>query len=317
MAHAEKSMSKQTFKEKKAVLKSFLAYCRKADSTSLEKMDKPLIYQYLAAIANERGPARANVYRKNLLAGWSWGRLAVKGFPRGESPLSLVKPFPVDEKERYVPPEEDVVKVMEQASGQDLVMLMVFYYTGARRGEVFRLVWDDVDFAARRLRLVDHKGDGGAKRVRWSPIHPELDKALRWWRDVRPCAVDNVFMQIHCKATFGQPFSQRSKLMGTLCDRAKVKPFGFHAMRHKAAAIIFERGGLCAAQSLMGHSRATTTDRYVRSAGLYGDQSVIVAALGESSIGQQIGEIFEKVMPHEVVTHGASCNRETVTSCLQ
>ena len=62
-------------------------------------------------------------------------------------------------------------------------------------------------------------------------------------------------------------------MMPRLCG---VKPFGFHALRHKSASITFVVGGLSAAQSLMGHYRATTTDRYVRSAGLYGDQTVIL-----------------------------------------
>jgi len=37
----------------------------------------------------------------------------------------------------------------------------------------------------------------------------------------------------------------------------------------------------------MGHYRATTTDRYVRSAGLYGDQPVILAALSDSDISHR------------------------------
>ena len=95
-------------------------------------------------------------------------------------------------------------------------------------------------------------------------MHPELAKALRWWQAVRPCVVDNVFMQEHCDGMLGEPFQQRSKLMPRLCRKAGVKPFGFHALRHKAAAITFTAGGLAVAQTLMGHSRATTTDIYVR-----------------------------------------------------
>ena len=58
----------------------------------------------------------------------------------------------------------------------------------------------------------------------------------------------------------GEPFRQRNKFMARLCERAGVKPFGFHALRHKSAAIIFVAQGLDAAQILMGHSQATTTN---------------------------------------------------------
>ncbi len=145
-------------------------------------------------------------------------------------------------------------------------MLLTYYYTGARRGEVFRLLWSDVNFDSGSIRLVDHKGRDGSSRARWVPMHPELAKALRWWQAVRPCVVDNVFMQEHCDGMLGEPFQQRSKLMPRLCRKAGVKPFGFHALRHKAAGWLWPNAHMPA------------TDIYVRSAGLYGDRSVMMDA---------------------------------------
>ena len=137
-------------------------------------------------------------------------------------------------------------------------------------------------------------------------MHEELAKALSGWRDERPCVVDNVLMQMHCDGALGEPFQQRNKMMPRLCG---VKPFGFHALRHKSASITFVVGGLSAAQSLMGHYRATTTDRYVRSAGLYGDQTVILAALSDSDISRAAAGLLKTAMPHEVAAHGASCHQ--------
>lgn len=318
LAHAERTMSHSTYIEKRTVMRTFFAYCTEEAISAIAGLTKPMFYQFLADVADERGPNRANVYRKNLLAAWNWAIDAVEGFPQSPSALERIKPFPVETDERYVPPEEDVIKVLQQAHGQDLVMLLCYYYTGARRGEVFRLSWErDVRLETGQIRLIDHKGKCGKQRVRWLAMHPELVKALTWWREERPCQVDNVFMQIHCDSAMGLPFKQRNKLMPRLCERAGVKAFGFHALRHKAAAITFVAGGLNAAQTLMGHYRATTTDIYVRSAGLYGDQGVITSTLGESGIGHAAEELLEKIMPHEVQTHEAFCNRESVTSRLQ
>lgn len=124
-------------------------------------------------------------------------------------------------------------------------------------------------------------------------------------------------MQIQNETSLGLPFRQRNHFMSRLCEQAGVKPFGFHAMGHKAAAITFIAGGLSAAQTLMGHYRASTTDIYVRSAGLYGDQSVITSALGESGIGHAASQLLEKVMPHEIETHEALNNQKSVTNRLQ
>lgn len=124
-------------------------------------------------------------------------------------------------------------------------------------------------------------------------------------------------MQEHCDGTLGEPFQQRSKLMPRLCRKAGGKPFGFHALRHKAAAITFTAGGLAVAQTLMGHSRATTTDIYVRSAGLYGDRSVMMDALGESSIGIAVEQLLEMEMPRRPESREAFCKHASVNNRLQ
>ena len=62
------------------------------------------------------------------------------------------------------------------------------------------------------------------------------------------CSVDNVFMQLQNDTFLGQPFTQRIHFMERLCRKAHVKPFGFHAIRHKSAAITFVSSGLNAAQ---------------------------------------------------------------------
>lgn len=317
LAHVERTMTHQTYVEKQTVLQAFFKYCGEEGIFSPEAITRPLAYQFLADVADERSNNRANVYRKNLLAAWNWGMDFVEDFP-SVSLFERIRPFPVDRGARYVPPEEDVVAVLKQAQGQDLVMLLTYYFTGARRGEVFRLSWErDIDLQTGKIRLTDHKGGGGAQRVRWHDMHPELVKALAWWRDARPCKVDNVFMQTHCDGALGEPFRQRNKFMPRLCERAGVKPFGFHAIRHKSAAITFVAGGLNAAQTLMGHNQATTTNKYVLSAGLYTGQEAIVAALGESGIGHAASELLEKIMPHETRPHEAFCNRESVTHRLQ
>lgn len=317
LAHAERTMTKSTYVEKKTVMQSFFIHCRERQVASIADVGKPMLMQWLAGLAERHGPDRANRYRKNLLAAWHWGIDAVEGFPQSVPVLEHIKPFPVDAGERYVPPEEDVIAVLKQARGQDLVMLLTYYFTGARRGEVFRLTWADVNLEEARIRLTDHKAGAGRARVRWLDMHPELVKALAWWKEARPCEVDNVFMQLQCDGAMGQPFRQRSKFMALLCKRAGVKPFGFHALRHKAAAITFAAGGLAAAQTLMGHYRATTTDIYVRSAGIYERQDVILNALGEHGIGQAGSELLEKAMPRGELSHEAFCKQEPVNSRIQ
>lgn len=317
LRHVENHMGQKTFVEKKTVMKSFFSFCRERRITSLYGVSVPLAYEFLCQIEQEKGPKRANVYRKNLLAAWNWGKLFVEQFPQLPTPFALVPTFAARCGTRYVPPEEDVVRVLQVATGQDLIMLLTFFFTGARRGEVLKLSWvRDIRLDEGKIRLTDHKGGSGRERERWQTMHPELQKALRWWYEARPCKVDNVFMQTHCDSKLGEPFTQRMHFMRRLCKRAGVEPFGFHSIRHKAAAITFQAIGLNGAQILMGHARATTTDIYVRSSGLYSDHGEILTALGQSSIGIAAEDLLKKFMPHEVRAHGA-CNQTSVTDLVQ
>ena len=302
LTHVQRTMSRQTYVEKKLVTKDFFAYCGKKGIHDLAEITSARAYEFLSRIKDERGANVANKYRKNLLAAWNWGSDFFEGFPQVAPPFLKVKPFPVKHGERYVPPESDVIKVFQQAEGQDLVMLLTLYFTGGRRSEIFRLTWSDVDLQKEKIRLTDNKSGNGMERVRWLRMHPELVKALKWWRDARPCKVDNVFMQLQNDTFLGQPFTQRIHFMERLCRKAHVKPFGFHAIRHKSAAITFVSSGLNAAQVLMGHYRATTTDRYTKSAGLYTDQSEILSALGGSGIGQVVENLLKTKIPQEKVS---------------
>ncbi len=289
--HVKRTMSHKTFVEKQTVLQNFYTFCGNESIKSLEQITTAKAYTFLSKINDEKGSNVANKYRKNLLAAWTWGINFVDDFPKLFSPFLAIRPFHVKRQDRYVPPVEDLIKVLQHATGQDLIFLLTLYFTGARRGEIFKLTWQDINFAETKIRLTDNKA-GGKERVRWLQMHPELVKALKWWKENRPCPVENVFMQTHCNSKMGLPFTQRMHFMENLCKKAGVKEFGFHAIRHTSAAITFVQSGLNAAQILMGHYRTSTTDRYIKSAGLYSDQNDIVEALGDSDVGQIAGNLL-------------------------
>ena len=161
LTHVQRTMSRQTYVEKKLVTKDFFAYCGKKGIHDIAEITSARAYEFLSRIKDERGANVANKYRKNLLAAWNWGSDFLEGFPQVAPPFLKVKPFPVKHGERYVPPESDVIKVFQQAEGQDLVMLLTLYFTGGRRSEIFRLTWSDVDLQKEKIRLTDNKSGNG------------------------------------------------------------------------------------------------------------------------------------------------------------
>lgn len=259
----------KTYKEKKAVFRQlFQAIDPKLPT---DKLKPGQALDYLQSQALGRSGHAANKDRKNLVAAWNWG-MKYLDLP-GPNPF-LVDRFPEKRHPRYVPPEEDFWKVLEVAEGQDQVMLKTFLYLAARRSEIFNLTWDDVDFVNKRVRLWTKKRAGGHSESDWLPMCEVLKKTLtKWWAE-RPikththvflCLDENAFTSEY----FGQPFKERRHLMKRLCIRAGVKPFGFHAIRHLTASILYGQGQTVSAiQAVLRHQNPNTTSRYLRKLGL-------------------------------------------------
>ncbi len=95
---------------------------------------------------DHRSGYAANCDRKNLAAAWKWGAKNLPGFPMLHNSFEAVERYPEERSDRYIPPLEDFMRVIDMATGQDRVMLLTFFHLGARCGEVFRLTWADVDF---------------------------------------------------------------------------------------------------------------------------------------------------------------------------
>ena len=234
----------------------------------------------------------ANRDRNKLSQAWEWGRRFLDGFPNLANPFALVARFEEKRQIRYVPSEEDFDRVLAQAQGQDRVILLTFVNLAARRSEVFRLTWNDIDFSNGVVRLTTQKTRDGLVRHDYIPMSGELRRTLlQWWQE-RPVRSEYVFSMLDnayaAGHSPGDPFIWRCHFMRRLCHRAGVKPFGFHAIRHLSAVILYKAGEpLARIQKILRHRHATTTNRYLESLGFQTEeirQSVEVLARGPAEV---------------------------------
>ncbi|WP_279343184.1 tyrosine-type recombinase/integrase [Fundidesulfovibrio terrae] len=96
---------------------------------------------------------------------------------------------------------------------------------------------------------------------------------LSWW-ETRPHKSSFFVLTVVGDHRFenqyeGQPYTNRQHFMKKLCEKAGVKPFGFHAIRHLTASTLYRAGRPQAEiQAILRHSSPTTTNRYLHSLGM-------------------------------------------------
>jgi integrase len=222
-----------------------------------------MVGSYLLQQAERRSNNAHNKERKNLLAQWNWGlkRELVK-----HNPVAKIERLPHDREKQYTPPEQDVKKVLEVARQEEIAFLYCYLHTAARRAEIFRWKWaDDIDFKHRQVRLGTRKTKDGSMKYRWLPMADELHDTLMWlWENREFPDSEHAFVNTHPGPYYGKPFKARRRFLAGLCDRAKVKPFGFHAIRRFVAIQHVENGAsLKSVQRLLGHENMATTEKYL------------------------------------------------------
>ena len=262
----------KTYQEKRAAFKNFLIFSDPDEPVG--NIDVKCAALMLQEQYDTRSGNAANKDRKNLASAWNWGMKFITNFPDIPNPFLRIPKYPEERNPRYVPPEEDFWKVYNKSTGQDRIMLMTFLHLAARRGEIFRLKWQDIDWNNSQVRLFTRKTRSSSWKQNWIPMTAELKAGLLHWQAEQPIPSEHVFVCVHryekgCKhKQYGQPFMHRQHFLSKLCRAAKVPEFGFHAIRHLSATIIYKSGyKLSTIQRILRHESPSTTERYLKSLG--------------------------------------------------
>ena len=165
-------------------------------------------------------------------------------------------------------PSEIEARVREDA--QDAELVRVAAYAGLRRGELVPLHWRDVDFIGRKIivrRALSAEIElrsTKSRRTRDVPLPDQaaaaLDRLSRGGEFTGPD--DHVFAN-----RFGRrldPSALRRRFERAR-DAAGLEPLRFHDLRHTYGSLLVAGGiDLPSVKAAMGHSRLSTTERYLQ-----------------------------------------------------
>ena len=252
LEHCKPRLRHNTVRQKAHVYRSMIAFM--GGDVSAKGVTPKTFSDYLNYIAAEKNNTTSNRHRRDLAALFAWGiRQAAY---EGRHPLIGIDPLPEDPAIRYIPPAADIAAVRLVARGDERDFIECIYHLAARRGEVTRMTWEDVNFENWAVRLWTRKRRGGTLEADFVPMNDTLYDVLknRWKR--RDASDQRVFRFDSKKLR---------TMMAGLCKRAGVKAFGFHAIRHHVASILNDSGkaSMRQLQTILRHRRQATTEVYL------------------------------------------------------
>ncbi len=184
------------------------------------------------------------------------------------TPMNNIEFFPIEKRVKYVPPLEDINLVISKASPDDQDYLWVIRETLGRMGEINNLRWDDIDLRLRKVILYTRKKKGGDLTPRTIPMTDQLFNVLSRKYKCRDKTKPWVFWhkywsKTECRFIEG-PYRDRKKIMRSLCNKAGVKYFRYHPLRHSGASTMdSENVPIGSIQRILGHEKRSTTEIYL------------------------------------------------------
>jgi integrase len=124
--------------------------------------------------------------------------------------------------------------------------------TGLRKGEIVHIKWNDIDFANRIIFIANTKN--GEKRE--VPVNDFLTATLK------SITKHESSPYVFCD-TEGKPYYDFRKSFATALQKAEIKDFRFHDLRHTFASNLVMGGvDLATVRELLGHKSIEMTLRY-------------------------------------------------------
>jgi len=188
------------------------------------------------------------------------------------NPTRNISFLSVEKRIKYVPPKEDVLKVIMAADPETQDYLWVIKETMGRMSEINHLTWSDVNFEEKCVILYTRKKRGGHLTPRKVPMTQKLFGVLSHRYSHRDKSQPWVFWHWHWdrkkKEWVEGPYKERKTVMKSLCKKAGVKYFRYHPLRHLGASMLDRANvNIGSIQRILGHENRSTTEIYLHSIG--------------------------------------------------
>ena len=169
-----------------------------------------------------------------------------------DNPVQHVKPLRVKNQRTRFLSVDEMERLLENADDILHPILLVALNTGMRRGEIFGLRREDVDFGTNVVRVIDSK-NGESRSISMNLTLRDALKSI-------PPRLDSPYI---FAGKTGDPRVDIKKRFTSALRRAQIDDFRFHDLRHTFASNLVMAGvDLATVKDLLGHKTIQMTLRY-------------------------------------------------------
>lgn len=253
--YSKRRHAKKTYRYKDLVMKRFLEY---QGNLAIQEITPHHIHTYLSTRPTNRN---YNAHMAELCAFFTFCQKQLKLIHH--HPCWDLEPMPHTPERKEIPTEEDIIKLLLAADPEtEKPLLLIILHTLARVDEVLRLTWKDVNFEKREITLWTRKRKGGSYQP--DSLHMNNDLyAVLWhlWK------IRKQELWVIYNEKTGTRYTRRPKMMKGVCKRAKIKPFGFHGLRHFIATYLADSEKISkkTISGILRHRALGTTEIYLHS----------------------------------------------------
>jgi integrase len=187
---------------------------------------------------------------------------------------------------------EEVWALARAASDQDAATFVVAAFCGLRMGELLALLWRDVDFAARVIRVrasyTQHRLDTPkSSSMRAVPMADPVARVLDGLskRENFTASGDLVFPNA---AGEHQNPKQLRKRYRSAQGAAGLRGLSFHDLRHTFGTLAINRADPVSVQHWMGHANLQTTMRYLHFRQRQDEADLLSDAFAENGVPKMV-----------------------------
>ncbi len=179
--------------------------------------------------------------------------MAIKWDKASLNPVREVKFFKEGPWKMRILSREEEKLLLESACDHLKPIIVAALNTGMRRGEIFRLTWDNVDFFNGTITVVETKN--GETRI--IPMNQLLRETLQQLR------MESKTTHVFCGKD-GKPLKDVRTAFETVKKKTGIHSLRFHDLRHTFATRLIEKGvDLPTVKKILGHKSINMTLRYI------------------------------------------------------